>query len=96
MPYASSSASLSLSDLSIYPLIYLSISIYLWQVPALFSEAFDFNDMRRDLVCNALSSEVVDYRIYVHAPPEGYAARVDSVRTYGAIRCVCACVCVCV
>jgi len=57
------------------------------EVPALFAENYDYADIRSDFVNGILSSDILSRKIYVHISSEGYAARVDSVRTYGAIRC---------
>ena len=73
------------------PLVLRSAPRSAWtpaQVPALFTENFDYADIRRDFLRGILDSDILSSKIYVHIAEEGYAARVDSIRTYGAVRCV--------
>ena len=55
---------------------------------ALFTENFDYADIRRDFVRGILESDILSSKIFVHIAENGYAARVDSIRTYGAVRLV--------
>ena len=56
------------------------------QVLPLFAENFDYADVRRDFVNGILESDILTSSIYVHIAENAYAARVDSIRTYAAIR----------
>ena len=55
------------------------------QVPALFTENFDYQDMRRDFVNGILTSDLLSNTIHVHVLGEEYAGRVRSTHLYDAI-----------
>ncbi|KAG8900363.1 hypothetical protein FRC00_013264 [Tulasnella sp. 408] len=54
-------------------------------VPALFSENFDYQDLRKDFVRGVLTSDLLSKTIYCHVATTGYAARVKNTRSYAAI-----------
>lgn len=54
-------------------------------VPALFTENFDYNQLRSDFVKGILTSDLLGKTIYTHIVDSGYAARVSSLQTYDAI-----------
>lgn len=63
------------------------IDICSFDVPALFSENFDYQTFRRDFVVGILTSDLLESKIFVHVS-EGaaaYGARADSTRVYDAI-----------
>ncbi|KAJ3299908.1 hypothetical protein HK104_006059 [Borealophlyctis nickersoniae] len=55
------------------------------EVPALFTENFDYQDMRRDFVRGILGSDILGKTIYCHVLDERYAARVATPQMYDAI-----------
>ena len=55
------------------------------QVPALFTENFDYQDIRTDFVHGILTSDLLGKSIYVHIIAEEYAARVRSTQLYDSI-----------
>lgn len=61
------------------------IDICSLNVLALFTENFDYQDMRRDFVRGVLTSDILGYRISTHILREEYAARVRTPRLYAAI-----------
>ena len=67
-------------------LVDCSIDVCSVDVPALFSENFDYQDLRADFVHGVLTSDILGKTIYVHIPQKGYAARVKDTRSYAAIR----------
>ncbi|KAF9521193.1 hypothetical protein BS47DRAFT_1378549 [Hydnum rufescens UP504] len=62
-----------------------SIDVCSVDVPPLFSENFDYQDLRVDFVHGVLTSDILGKTIYCHIPPKGYAARVRDTRSYAAI-----------
>ncbi|KAG8895449.1 hypothetical protein FRC01_012355, partial [Tulasnella sp. 417] len=54
-------------------------------VPALFSENFDYQDLRKDFVRGVLMSDLLSKTIYCHVATTGYASRVRNTRSYAAI-----------
>jgi len=56
------------------------------EVPPLFTENFDWQDIREDFVKGVLESDLLGHKIYTHVVHQEYAARVQSIRTYGAVR----------
>ncbi len=54
-------------------------------VPQLFTENFDYDDLRSDFVKGILSSDLLGKTIYTYILTDDYAARVDSQQTYDAI-----------
>src|SRR5258708_17023767 len=55
-------------------------------VPALFTENFDYQDLRTDFVHGILTSDLLGKQIFCHIPKHGYAARVRDTRSYAEIR----------
>lgn len=66
-------------------LIDCHIDICAPDVPALFTENFDYHDIREDFVKGILTSELLGKTIYTHILNEQYSARVESYQTYGAV-----------
>ncbi|KAG8883842.1 Aspartate aminotransferase, cytoplasmic [Tulasnella sp. 332] len=54
-------------------------------VPALFSENFDYQELRKDFVRGVLTSDLLTKTIFCHVAKKGYASRVRNTRTYGSI-----------
>jgi len=69
-------------------LIDCSIDICAVDVPALFSENFDYQDLRTDFVKGILTSDLLSKTIYCHVAKGGYAARVKDTKAYATIRSV--------
>lgn len=63
-------------------LIDCRIDICTMDVPALFTENFDYEHLRDDFVRGVLTSDLLGKTIYAHIIGEGYAARVESFKTY--------------
>lgn len=63
-----------------------SIDVCSVDVPALFSENFDYQDLRADFVHGVLTSDILGKTIYCHIPSKGYSARVRDTRSYAATR----------
>lgn len=63
-------------------LIDCRIDICTMDVPALFTENFDYEHLRDDFVRGILTSDLLGKTIYAHIIDEGYAARVESFKTY--------------
>ena len=55
------------------------------EVPALFTENFDYQDIRTDFVHGILTSDLLKKSIHVHVLGDEYAARVKSPQLYDAI-----------
>jgi hypothetical protein len=55
------------------------------KVPALFTENFDYQDIRRDFVRGVLQSDLLGLSIHYHILTDEYAARVRSTKMYDAI-----------
>ncbi|KAJ1973973.1 translation initiation factor eIF-2B epsilon subunit, GEF, partial [Dimargaris verticillata] len=68
-----------------YDLMDCQIDICSVEVPALFTENFDYQDIRRDFVPGILGSEVLDSTFYVYPITSEYAARASSGQLYDAI-----------
>ncbi|CAG8443520.1 6183_t:CDS:10 [Acaulospora morrowiae] len=66
-------------------LIDCQIDICSVEVPPLFTENFDYQDIRKDFVYGILTSELLGKTIYCHVVKDAYAARVRSLQTYDAI-----------
>lgn len=66
-------------------LIDCQIDICSNDVPALFTENFDYQDIRKDFVYGVLTSDLLGKKIHCHVAKENYAARVRSLQTYDAI-----------
>ncbi|KAK7208301.1 translation initiation factor eIF-2B subunit epsilon [Myxozyma melibiosi] len=54
-------------------------------VPALFTENFDYNHIRKDFVHGILTSDLLGKTIFAHVVTDHYAARVRSLQTYDAV-----------
>ncbi|KAJ1925397.1 translation initiation factor eIF-2B epsilon subunit, GEF [Tieghemiomyces parasiticus] len=68
-----------------YDLMDCQIDICSVEVPALFTENFDYQDLRRDFVTGILGSEVLDSTFYLHSIGREYAARVQNGQLYDAV-----------
>lgn len=68
-----------------FDLLDCQIDICSLQVLALFTENFDYQDIRRDFVRGVLTSDILGMRIHCHILRDEYAARVRSPRLYGAV-----------
>lgn len=68
-------------------LIDCGIDVCSVDVPALFQDNFDYQDLRRDFVHGVLTSDLLMKSIHCYVVQEGYAARVRDTRSYDAIRC---------
>ncbi|KDQ18101.1 hypothetical protein BOTBODRAFT_52900 [Botryobasidium botryosum FD-172 SS1] len=66
-------------------LVDCSIDICAVDVPALFSENFDYQDIRTDFVKGILTSDLLSKTIYCHVAKGGYAARVKDTNAYATI-----------
>ena len=55
------------------------------EVPALFTENFDYQDMRRDFVRGILESDLLGKTIFCHLLTDSYAARVSTQQMYHAV-----------
>ncbi|KAJ1653486.1 translation initiation factor eIF-2B epsilon subunit, GEF [Dispira simplex] len=68
-----------------YDLMDCCIDICSVEVPALFTENFDYQDIRRDFVTGILGSEVLDSTFYLYPLTHEYGARVATGQLYDAI-----------
>lgn len=66
-------------------LIDCRIDICTVDVPALFTENFDYDELRQDFVRGIVMSELLGKNIYAYIEKERYGARVQSFQTYDAI-----------
>ncbi|EIN07464.1 nucleotide-diphospho-sugar transferase [Punctularia strigosozonata HHB-11173 SS5] len=66
-------------------LIDCSIDVCSVEVPSLFQDNFDYQDIRRDFVHGVLTSDLLMKNIYCYVAEVGYAARVKDTRSYDAI-----------
>lgn len=66
-------------------LIDCHIDICAPDIPALFTENFDYNTIRTDFVRGILTSDILGKTIYTHILDNHYAARVESFQTYDAV-----------
>lgn len=66
-------------------LIDCRIDICTVDVPALFTENFDYDELRQDFVRGIVMSEILGKKIYAYIEKERYGARVQSLQTYDAI-----------
>lgn len=55
------------------------------EVLLLFTDNFDYQQLRRDFVKGLLSDEVMGYKIFTYAIHSEYAARIDTFRSYDAV-----------
>ncbi len=67
-------------------LIDCGIDICSIEVPALFTENFDYQDIRRDFVRGVLESDLLGKNIYAHILTDKYAARVTCPLVYDLVR----------
>ncbi|KAF8319424.1 nucleotide-diphospho-sugar transferase [Clavulina sp. PMI_390] len=63
-------------------LLHCSIDICSVDVPALFTENFDYQDLRVDFVHGVLTSDILGKTIFCHIPTKGYASRVKDTKAY--------------
>ncbi|KAJ3326333.1 hypothetical protein HDV06_000209 [Boothiomyces sp. JEL0866] len=66
-------------------LIDSQIDICSIEVPALFTENFDYQDIRKDFVKGILESELLGKSIYCHILQNEYAAQVSTLQMYNSI-----------
>ncbi|KAJ3000838.1 hypothetical protein HDV02_002301 [Globomyces sp. JEL0801] len=66
-------------------LIDCHIDICSIEVPALFTENFDYQDLRNDFLKGILESDLLGKTIYCHVIEDGYAAQVSTQQMYGTI-----------
>ncbi|KAJ3043558.1 hypothetical protein HDV00_004658 [Rhizophlyctis rosea] len=66
-------------------LIDCQIDICNIEVPALFTENFDYQDMRKDFVRGILESDLLGKTIYTHILDAHYAARVSTTQMYDSV-----------
>ncbi|OUM69469.1 hypothetical protein PIROE2DRAFT_35550, partial [Piromyces sp. E2] len=66
-------------------LVDCQIDICTLEVPALFTENFDYQDIRKDFVRGILQSDILGKTIYCHILSNQYAARAKSTKMYDAI-----------
>lgn len=66
-------------------LIDCHIDICTPDIPALFTENFDYNSIRTDFVKGILTSDILGKTIYTHILEKNYSARVESYQTYDAV-----------
>lgn len=55
------------------------------EVLMLFSDNFDYQNVRRDFISGVLSEEELGNKIFVHEVTKEYAARVHSLRSFDAV-----------
>jgi translation initiation factor eIF-2B subunit epsilon len=67
-------------------LIDCGIDVCSVEVPSLFQDNFDYQDLRRDFVHGVLTSDLLMKNIHCFVLKDGYAARVKDTRSYDAIR----------
>jgi len=68
-----------------YDLIDCHIDICAPEVLFLFTDNFDYQDIRRDFIKGLMSSEILGYKISAHVIQGEYAARVKDLRTYNSV-----------
>jgi translation initiation factor eIF-2B subunit epsilon len=56
------------------------------EVPALFTENFDYEDLRRDFVNGVLTSDLLTKNIYCYIPNHGYGGNITSFEEYWRVR----------
>ncbi|QRW00751.1 translation initiation factor eIF-2B epsilon subunit [Ceratobasidium sp. AG-Ba] len=62
-----------------------SIDICSVDVPALFTENFDYQDLRKDFMHGVLTSDILGKTMHCHIARTGYGARVRDTRSYASI-----------
>ncbi|KAI9291603.1 nucleotide-diphospho-sugar transferase [Neoconidiobolus thromboides FSU 785] len=55
------------------------------EVPALFTENFDYQDLRKDFVHGILTSDLLGKSIYCHVVEDAYASKVSGTKMYDTI-----------
>jgi translation initiation factor eIF-2B subunit epsilon len=73
-------------------LIDCGIDVCSVDVPSLFQDNFDYQDLRRDFLYGVLTSELLMKKVHTFVARKGYAARVRDTRSYDSVRYVRACV----
>ncbi|KAJ7452519.1 nucleotide-diphospho-sugar transferase [Mycena galericulata] len=66
-------------------LIDCSIDVCSVEVPSLFQDNFDYEDIRRDFLHGVLTSDLLMKNIYCYVAEDGYAARVKDTKSYESI-----------
>ncbi|KAL5533149.1 GCD6 [Sanghuangporus sanghuang] len=66
-------------------LIDCGIDICSLEVPSLFQDNFDYQDIRTDFVHGVLTSDLLMKNIYCHVISDGYAARVKDTKSYASV-----------
>ncbi|KAJ7063206.1 nucleotide-diphospho-sugar transferase [Mycena amicta] len=66
-------------------LIDCSIDVCSVEVPSLFQDNFDYEDLRRDFLHGVLTSDLLMKNIYCYVAQDGYAARVKDTKSYDSI-----------
>lgn len=66
-------------------LIDCHIDICTPDIPALFTENFDYNSIRSDFVKGILTSDILGKTIYAHVLNEKYSARVEGFQTFDSV-----------
>jgi translation initiation factor eIF-2B subunit epsilon len=56
------------------------------QVPSLFQDNFDYEDIRRDFLHGVLTSDLLMKNIHCYVAKDGYAARVKDTKSYESVR----------
>jgi len=56
------------------------------QVPALFTENFDYEDLQQDFVNGVLNSDLLSKNIYRYIAKSGYSGNVISFEEYWRVR----------
>lgn len=55
-------------------------------MPALFTENFDYEDLRQDFVNGVLTSDLLQKNIYCYIAKSGYGANITSFEEYWDVR----------
>jgi translation initiation factor eIF-2B subunit epsilon len=63
-----------------------NIEICTPEVPALFTENFDYEDLRRDFVNGVLTSDLLSKNIYCYIAKSGYGGNITNFDTYWSVR----------
>ncbi|KAJ7098016.1 nucleotide-diphospho-sugar transferase [Mycena belliarum] len=66
-------------------LIDCSIDVCSVEVPSLFQDNFDYEDIRRDFLHGVLTSDLLMKNIYCYVAQDGYAARVKDTKSYDSV-----------
>ncbi|KAJ6455673.1 nucleotide-diphospho-sugar transferase, partial [Mycena sanguinolenta] len=66
-------------------LIDCSIDVCSVEVPSLFQDNFDYEDIRRDFLHGVLTSDLLMKNIYCYVAKDGYAARVKDTKSYESV-----------